>query len=97
MECKENEQGDVDACDIPTLLGARNYNMIDVMKIDIEGAESVLFSRNYESWIDRANTFVIELHGAYHKEIFLQALSGRGFDFSISGELTIAQRRHPRL
>lgn len=94
VECKEDEQGDLDAVDIQTLLCASDYSTIDVMKIDIEGAESELFSRNYEGWIDRVNTFVIELHGDSHKKIFLQALSGRDFEFSTSGELTIAQRRN---
>lgn len=94
VECKENEQGDLDALDIPALLGACGYSTIDAMKIDIEGAEGVLFSRNYEAWIDRVNTFVIELHSDCNKEIFLRALNGRGFDISTSGELTIARRNN---
>ena len=92
--CDKDEQGDLDAVDIKTLLCASDYNVIDVMKIDIEGAESELFSRNYDGWIDRVNTFVIELHGDSHKRTFLQALSDSDFVFSTSGELTIAQRRN---
>jgi FkbM family methyltransferase len=92
VECKDNEQGDLDALDIPTLLKTAGHNTIGVLKVDIEGAEKILFSRNYESWIDCVSIIAIELHGARSRKIFLESLDGRDFDLRTSGELMIAQR-----
>ncbi len=35
---------------------------IDILKIDIEGAELDVFSRDVETWIDRVQVIMIELH-----------------------------------
>jgi hypothetical protein len=92
VECEENEQSDLDALDIPSLLRTSGLDTIDVLKVDIEGAEKILFSRDYESWIDHVHIIAIELHGPTSRKIFLEALQGRNFDLSTSGELMIARR-----
>ena len=92
-ECPEGEQPDVNALDIPSILGHRSNQRIDLLKLDIEGTERTLFAGNYESWIDRVDTYVIELHGDACRAAFLGALSTGKFDYSESGELTIAHRR----
>ena len=33
---------------------------IDILKLDIEGAEYEVFSRNYESWIHRVEVIIVE-------------------------------------
>lgn len=38
---------------------------IDILKLDIEGAEKELFSRNYQSWIHKVNVIIIELHDRF--------------------------------
>lgn len=93
MECKENERGDLDAVDIPTLLTTGGYKTIDILKVDIEGAEDTLFGHHYERWIDSVNTIAIELHSPRSRSIFLGSLYGRNFDLRTSGELIIARRR----
>lgn len=35
---------------------------IDIFKIDVEGAEKVIFSENYHLWIDKVFLFIIETH-----------------------------------
>jgi FkbM family methyltransferase len=92
-ECKQGEQADIEAVDIPSILERSKHDKIDILKLDIEGAETVLFSRNFEPWIDRVDAFVVELHGDSQKALFFQALSREDFDFSTSGELTMARRR----
>lgn len=75
---------------------------IDLLKMDIEGAETLIFSSsssasNDLSWLDRINTIAIELHDdSPHgpaTPVFLAAVKDRGFELSRSGELTIATRR----
>lgn len=93
MECHEDEDADLQAVDIATLLEQSGYDEIDILKMDVEGAESAIFSRNCQSWVDKVRTFVIELHGQDCKEVFYRALGVKSFDFNLSGELTIARRR----
>lgn len=92
-ECADGEEADLEAVDMPTLLGQSGHNEIDVLKMDIEGTEKIIFSRNCQSWINRTRLFIIELHGQECREIFYRALSSDSFSFSYSGELTIARRR----
>ncbi len=43
-------------------MAANNIKQIDLLKIDIEGAELELFQSNYEQWLPRVKVVVIELH-----------------------------------
>ncbi|MDZ7360175.1 MAG: FkbM family methyltransferase [candidate division KSB1 bacterium] len=90
--CLEGEGPDVVAADIGALLSSSGFDRIDILKMDVEGAEAVVFSSNYESWIDKVDCFMIELHDERCRQAFFHALEGRAFTFSRSGELTVAQR-----
>ncbi len=61
--------------------------------MDIEGAEAVVFGRNFESWIDKVDNIAIELHadspfGDAHKAFF-SAQKGRDLQIKEAGELTL--------
>ncbi len=61
-----------------------------IFKVDIEGAEEQLFSRNLQ-WLDKFVLIVIELHdwmlpGKHTSRPFLQAIASRSFDFLHRGE-----------
>jgi hypothetical protein len=47
---------------MPSLMQRYGLKRIDLLKIDIEGAEAELFGDTCESWIDRVVTIVMELH-----------------------------------
>jgi hypothetical protein len=66
--------------------------MIDILKIDIEGAESVLFS-GAPRWVNKVRAFAIELHNNECRQAFYGALDYEEFSYSVSGEITLAQRR----
>lgn len=93
-ECRDGEKPDVNATSIGSLLDRSGYERIDILKVDIEEAEAIVFGENYEGWIDRVDTFMIELHNEWCHEVFFAALSTSGgtFRFSDSGELTVAER-----
>ena len=38
------------------------FEKIDLLKIDIEGAELDVFSENYERWIGAFNYMIVEVH-----------------------------------
>jgi len=39
-----------------------DFEYIDILKLDIEGAEKELFADNTELWLPKVNIVVIELH-----------------------------------
>lgn len=93
---RAGETGDVEAFDIASLLARSGHDRISILKVDVEGAEAVIFSENYEPWIDKAEAIVCELHddataGAASRTFFA-AIAGRGFTVSTVGELTVCVR-----
>lgn len=62
---------------------------IDILKIDIESAEKELFAANYQSWLDKVNLLIIELHDNLRpgcsKSVY-QALSHYCFNQFVVGE-----------
>lgn len=53
---------DVRTVTIDEVLKQTKRNKIDILKLDIEGAEKELFSENYDSWLGGVNILIIELH-----------------------------------
>lgn len=92
-ECGSDEPADIDGIDIATLLERSGHDKISILKVDIEGAEAVVFSNNYQSWIEKVDSIVIELHddSCFGKasEIFHSAIKDCNFQISRSGELTV--------
>jgi FkbM family methyltransferase len=69
---------------------------IDLLKIDIEGAETEVFRRD-TGWLDLARNLVIELHSPEARATFAAALAPFEFVREESGESTIVRdlRRIP--
>lgn len=97
-ESKVGEAPSIAAIDISKILEQSGRQRISILKVDIEGAEGVVFQRGsgVEKWIDRVDVIAIELHDDSEfgscSDIFLTAISGQGFHISRSGELTICKR-----
>ncbi|PSB50048.1 hypothetical protein C7B67_15965 [filamentous cyanobacterium Phorm 6] len=95
-ECQEGEQPDIYAIDIDSLLKQSNFKIIDLLKMDIEGSEAVVFSDNYEKWLTRVKNIVLELHGEECERVLLKALSMYDYELSKFGELTICKSISPK-
>jgi FkbM family methyltransferase len=52
----------VRAVTIDTVLREINRDRIDILKVDIEGSERELFSKNYESWLPHVGVLLVETH-----------------------------------
>ncbi len=63
---------------LPTLLERMNLGQIDVLKVDIEGAESKLFASRGEHW-KKVALIIAELHGHYGLEEFSADMDAIGF------------------
>ena len=87
------DAGSVDGVDIPTLLHQLNINRVDILKIDIEGAEREVFTASDMSWLDRVNAIQIETDNRECEALFINALRGRPFSLSRYREILIANRQ----
>lgn len=53
---------DVEAISIDKIMQDHNIDVIDILKIDIEGSEKELFELNADYWLSRTKVLIIELH-----------------------------------
>ena len=58
----------IDSITIPDIIEKYNISRIDLLKIDIEGAEVELFSENYESWLPKVKYIIVEFHDRWKSE-----------------------------
>jgi FkbM family methyltransferase len=69
------------------LIDASGFDQIDLLKIDIEGAERELF-RGHLRWLDRVRSIAIEFHDTSREDIGFDKLM-RAYGFAI-----VAENRH---
>jgi FkbM family methyltransferase len=86
------EVATVTATDIPTLLGQSGFDRISLLKLNIGGAESLLFAAPVQSWIAKVDHIAIELHGPECRAAFMQAIAAEGYLVSQHGKLACCTR-----
>lgn len=88
-EVPNGTPGGVKAVSIPDLMQQQQVNHIDILKIDIEGAEKELFDSNYQTWLPKVKVIVIELHDRMREGTaasFFKALANYNYTLEIKGE-----------
>ena len=61
-ECNPRSDS-VKAYDLSTIMANEGVDTIDVLKIDIEGAEAAVFTDNFLNWFRKTRMLIIEIHG----------------------------------
>jgi FkbM family methyltransferase len=91
----ENTNGSdgVRAYSLDELLDTYNIPHIDMLKLDIEGAERVLFGSNYERWLPRVKAIAVEIHGEEAHSAIEHACTPEMFERSERGEKIFLVRR----
>jgi FkbM family methyltransferase len=80
MTASDGEGAEVKAVTIGWLLEEYGLEKIDILKMDIEGAEREVFS-DFRPWIDRVGSIIIELHEQQSPGATQAVLAGaRGFN-----------------
>ena len=64
---------------IPALLTQIPGGHVDILKVDIEGAETEVFDGDPERWLPRIGLIIIELHGPEIEKSVLHVLRHHGF------------------
>jgi FkbM family methyltransferase len=81
-------ESDVRALTVSKLMDDFNLKMIDILKVDIEGAEREVFRGSSAEWLRRTRTIAIELHDAECRTRFTQAIAPFQATVKAFGEVT---------
>ncbi len=59
---EDDINGTVPSVSIASIMKKYNLDTVDVLKLDVETSEKHIFAENYESWLPKIKTIIIELH-----------------------------------
>lgn len=99
---RETDQPDgaIEATTIGTILRESGAEVIDILKLDVEGAEKEIFSApDCHDWLARTRVLVVELHDRFKPgctEAFEQAVAPHAFRRIQAGENLILMRDQAR-
>jgi FkbM family methyltransferase len=94
VDAQSNRSRTVRGQRIQTLLQDAEIGTVDLMKIDIEGAEKKMFAGPCDDWLKVIKALVIELHDRFDpgsSNAFYKAISDRRFSQSTVGESVFIQ------
>lgn len=69
VEEVDKKHSEMRAFSIAALMKKFKLPRIDILKLDIEGSEREVFSKNYKSWLDKTRVIFLELHERYAKGV----------------------------
>lgn len=96
VQLAEHEaDGTVESYDVPALIAAGGHGVVDLLKVDIEGGELELFSKNTDAWLPAVKNIAIEFHGDNCEKAFFHALEGYEYDGFPYRTVTICQNVRP--
>ncbi len=81
---------------IDDLIAESGLDMVDILKIDIEGSEEILFLNNSSSWVPKVRNIAIELHGKKCEEVFFAAMESYDYELSRAGDILILKNIIPK-
>lgn len=93
---RPGEQPAMKTLDIGTILDRSGFERISILKMDIEGAERIVFESNYERWLSRVDNIVMDLEDAECERVFKKAIAGEDFEVTTCDHQTVCQRSERR-
>jgi FkbM family methyltransferase len=94
-EAGEAGHGTVEGVGVGDILGEYGLSTIDLLKLDVEGAELEVFSEHAAPWVARVGTIAVEFHDRFRPGCYqaaLRALRGQGYTLTKWGEYTVFRR-----
>ncbi|HLG38682.1 MAG TPA: FkbM family methyltransferase [Chitinophagaceae bacterium] len=88
-EVADEKDADLKAMSIADIIAKEGFPYIDILKLDIEGAEKEVFSSNYDSWLPDCRMIIVELHDFLKQgcsNALLKAVGKYDFSFFWVGE-----------
>jgi FkbM family methyltransferase len=87
-ETGRHEPGAFAAIGIADIMREQNWSTIDILKLDVEGAEKILFTSGYGAWLPRTRVLIVETHDRYIKgtsKAVFSAVSKYNFSCRLQG------------
>ena len=85
-ETDKDRDDSIPGLTIGNILKKSGFERIDILKLDVEGAEKYIFESNYEYWLSRTNIVIVELHDRFmpgSAKAFFRAISKYNFTLGI--------------
>lgn len=91
VEASPGEPALFETTTVPEILKQYQWDTLDILKMDIEGSEKVVFDSQADlSWLSKVKLIAIEIHDEFNcREEIENMLLKAGFRLSHSGELTL--------
>lgn len=86
---RPGEPADLRGLTVSDVLGLAKFDTVDLLKIDIEGTEQILFGPGSDSWLGRTRTLAVEFHGPACERACATAVARFPHAATRSGELSI--------
>ncbi|MEW4922841.1 FkbM family methyltransferase [Algibacter sp. 2305UL17-15] len=89
IEKNQSTTSSVETISVKKLMELHDLKHIDILKIDIEGAEKELFESNYEDWMPVTKCIIIELHDDMKKgcsKSLFKCIGNYNFSVEFKGE-----------
>jgi FkbM family methyltransferase len=83
----DSPSGLMEGWDIPAMMDHAGFEHVDLLKIDIEGAEVDLLLKNAERWLPLIRNLSVELHGPECEAALERALAPYTYQRQVLGEL----------
>jgi FkbM family methyltransferase len=87
-----SDRPEVEGLTLDELVNAFNLDTVDILKIDIEGAERHVFGPSRPASLDRVTTIAIELHDTESRQAFFRAVAPFEGQITQLGEVTLWRR-----
>jgi len=97
-EVDKKVAGSFSATGIRDLMDMQSWPRIDILKLDVEGAEKEIFEKNTDQWLSRTRVLIIELHDRMKpgcSAAVFDAIGRYDFSFSILGENVVFTNNKP--
>jgi len=90
------QNGDIVAISMNTLMQKYNLSHIDFLKLDVETSEKQIFANNYENWLPKIKTIIIEIHDWMEEgcsKPFFEAINKtfQNYKYYTNGENTVIE------
>lgn len=87
---------DIASYSVNSLLGRFSLNQVDLIKMDVEGAEKEIFAADADiSFLDKVKVLAVEIHDEFNiRSSIYDILKKRNFVIFNTGETTIAVKRN---
>lgn len=94
MVTEEDPAGNISALSIGYIMEKYKLSRIDILKLDIESSEKIVFSEYYKDWLPKVKMIIVELHDFMQPgcaKAFFDAINASfsSYTYSVSGENTI--------